>query len=372
MSDTNLPAPEHLSDDELTAELRRLAAAERNATVALLSHLAEFDRRRLYRGAGFSSLFGYCTGALRFSESSAYHRIKAARAARKFPVILELLGNGVANLTSIRLLAPHLTPENHKALLDEAAGKSRLQVEELLARRFPQPPVADGIRKLPPPAIAAAAAPTPAPIGTAAPVLGERSPERVTDPETGNPTQTIPATVAPLSALAPATHRSVIAPLSSDQYKVTFTATTATWRKLQQAQELLRHQVPHGDLAEVIDRALGALLEQLTRRKFAAVTHPPSTEAGASGESSAASGRHIPAQVRRAVWMRDGGRCGFVGRDGRRCSDRSFVEFHHLRPFAVGGPPTTENIALRCRSHNGYEAEVYFGPSRRLATAQPP
>jgi hypothetical protein len=70
--------------------------------------------------------------------------------------------------------------------------------------------------------------------------------------------------------------------------------------------------------------------------------------------------------------MRDGGSCGFVGRDGRRCGDRNFVEFHHVRPFAVGGPPTTENIALRCRSHNAHEAQVYFGPSRRLATAQPP
>jgi hypothetical protein len=186
------------------------------------------------------------------------------------------------------------------------------------------------------------------------------------------------ALAAPFAPLSGPTRRPAVVPLAADQYKVTFTAPEATWRKLQQAQELLRHQVPHGDLAEVIDRALGALLEQLTRRRFAAVTHPRSTEPGAfggrgiSGESPVTSGRHIPAEVRRTVWMRDGGSCGFVGTDGRRCGDRTFVEFHHLRPFAVGGPPTTENIALRCRSHNGHEAELYFGPGRRWAIAQPP
>jgi hypothetical protein len=96
------------------------------------------------------------------------------------------------------------------------------------------------------------------------------------------------------------------------------------------------------------------------------------TVPGAPGDAPASSGRHIPADVRRAVWLRDGGSCAFVGDDGRRCRERDFVEFHHLRPFAAGGPPVESNIALRCRSHNGHEAELYFGPIRRCADAQPP
>ncbi len=31
-------------------------------------------------------------------------------------------------------------------------------------------------------------------------------------------------------------------------------------------------------------------------------------------------------------------------------------------PYASGGPPTVDNIQLRCRAHNGYEAELDFGP----------
>ena len=42
-----------------------------------------------------------------------------------------------------------------------------------------------------------------------------------------------------------------------------------------------------------------------------------------------------------------------------------FIEFHHRAPYAAGGRATVDNIELRCRAHNTYEAEVFFGPARR-------
>src|SRR5687768_15251450 len=95
------------------------------------------------------SLFTYCTEALRLSEHEAYNRIEAARAARRFPILLALLEEGRLNLTTVRLLGPHLTAENHQELVAAAAGKSKREVEELLARRFPQPAVASSVRRLP-------------------------------------------------------------------------------------------------------------------------------------------------------------------------------------------------------------------------------
>ncbi|HEX5110829.1 MAG TPA: HNH endonuclease, partial [Vicinamibacterales bacterium] len=50
----------------------------------------------------------------------------------------------------------------------------------------------------------------------------------------------------------------------------------------------------------------------------------------------------------------------FIGAEGR-CTETAFLEFHHIEPYAVGGASTLENIALRCRAHNGYEARVFFG-----------
>ena len=120
--------PTLLADDALTAELGLLAGREREATAAFIVHLAEFDARRLYEGAGYQSMFSYCRAVLRLSEDAAYNRIKAARAARLFPAIVAMLADGQLSPTTVRLLAPHLTVENHEALLAAAAGKGKHDV----------------------------------------------------------------------------------------------------------------------------------------------------------------------------------------------------------------------------------------------------
>jgi 5-methylcytosine-specific restriction endonuclease McrA len=146
----------------------------------------------------------------------------------------------------------------------------------------------------------------------------------------------------------------VLAPLAPGRYKIQFTASQDTYDKLQRARALLRHVVPNGDPAAVFDRALDVLLAQLERRKMA-TTHRPRLQPTAASHS-----RHIPAAVRREVWQRDGARCAFVGTGGR-CDERGFLELHHVVPFADGGKATAENIQLRCRAHNAYEAELHFG-----------
>jgi len=140
--------PSHLSED-LVNSMKRLAGDEREATALLVAHLAEFDGRRLYLGAGFSSLFGYCCEVLHLSEPAAYNRIEVARAARRFPAILPLLGEGLLSLATVRLIASHLTSDNQQQLLAAASGMSKRAVEEMLVRHFPRPDVPSSIRKLP-------------------------------------------------------------------------------------------------------------------------------------------------------------------------------------------------------------------------------
>jgi hypothetical protein len=145
---------------------------------------------------------------------------------------------------------------------------------------------------------------------------------------------------------------------------VTFTADAETCTMLELAKDMLRHALPSGDMAEVMRRAFKTLVDDLTRKKFAA------TEAPRKSRSTAVHSRYIPAPVKRAVWIRDGGRCAFVASTGRRCEERGFVEFHHVESYAKGGKPTPENIQLRCRAHNAYEADLEFGP--RTATRSGP
>ena len=140
-----------LSDEQLVRDVETAAAHERSATVQLIGLLAEMDRRRLYLQQGYSSLFTYCTGCLHLSEHAAYGRIEAARASRKFPIILERLADGSITLTTICLLSNHLTQENHEQLLIAARHKTRREVEQLVATLRPMPEVPSTVRKLPQP-----------------------------------------------------------------------------------------------------------------------------------------------------------------------------------------------------------------------------
>ena len=338
-----LAAAAQLSDDALLAKVKTLTDRSRQITVELLVHLGELGFRKLHRGQGCGSLFRYCTEVLRLSEAAAGNRIKAARVARKFPVVLAMLERGSVNLTTIRLLAPHLTPENHEAVLAEATGMTRRQVDKLVARLAPKPDVPASVRKLP--------APAPTVFAT------------ISAPSDAKPLlETTPAVHIP--PVAPPARAPVIEPLSPKRYRVQFTVGEETEDHLRRLQDLLRAEIPDGDPGVIFARALPLLLREVEKRKFAATANPRETERVQPSPPTrpAASGsRQIPAAVRRAVWHRDGGQCAFVAKGGRRCGERSFLEFHHAHAFALGGEATVENIALHCRAHNAYEAELIFG-----------
>jgi len=299
--------PTSLSDSDLVVHVKQLAQRERQAIADLVAALAEFDERRLYLGAGCSSLFTYCTQVLHLSEHAAYRRIEAARAARQFPVILDRIASGDINLTVVGLLKPHLTAENHRQLLDAAQHQSKRVVEEIVARIQPRPDVPSSIRRLPgtkPVAALTGGVPQKVAIeddgGVARtqasirslletgvpPVPGPALAEAVNtaEPETLSElastrlarqigSERIP--VASAQGLHPPTDgtgsgRAVIAPLAVDRYKVQMTVSAETHAKLRRAQELLRHSIPNGDPALVFDRALTVLIERLEKTRFAA------------------------------------------------------------------------------------------------------
>jgi hypothetical protein len=343
-----------LSDRELIAETHRLVECDRHATAHVIAALAEMDARELHLAEGCSSLFAYCTQVLRFSEHAAYGRIEAARAARRFPVILDRLADGSLTLTTVGLLAAHLTAENHASLLAGARHKSKREVEQVVAELRPLPAVPSSVRKLPAARPVAAAIPLPSRNPPAADEpTAARLPTSVT-PEPGATTFGVTAAKVP-ERTAPPAKPAVVAPLAPDRYKVQVTISREAHDNLRRAQDLLRHSIPNGDPAAIVERALALLVEDLERKKLAAVKRPRQRSAPAPGS------RHVPAAVRREVWARDEGRCAFVGNAGR-CTERGFLEFHHVVPFGDGGATDPANLQLRCRAHNAFEAEEWFGP----------
>ena len=379
MRECQLAEAQRLSDHELTTRLTALAGRERAATVALIAHLTVFDARQLYLTEGFTSLFMYCTETLRLSEYAAYHRIEAARAAREFPAILDMLAEGALTLATVRLVAPLLTPENHDRLLAAARDKSKREVEEFVADLRPRPTAATLIRIQPLPRRAVSSESVTDSESPGSAVGRPLSPqEPIGDDHDGrNDSSTawamaghsIDSPVGSVARSPSSANQLMIEPLGGRRYRVQFTAAAETCDKLRLAQDLLRHQMPDGDVAAIIDRALTLLVESLARQTFAATERPRDrttvAPADHSAKDPARGSRHIPAEVKRAVWLRDGGRCAFTAHSGRRCNARGFLEFHHKKPYAAGGEATVENVELRCRAHNRYEAGLYFGPEQQ-------
>ena len=317
----------HVSDAALLRDLAALVVRDRLTTAEILAHIAEVDARRLYAPAGYSSMHAYCVGELRLSEDGAFKRIQAARVAQRFPEIFSAVADGRLHLIGVCLLAPHLKPENARELIEGASCKCRPAIEEWLATHF--------TRRNPSIDLAACQLAT---SQVAVPVGSEVATSQV----------------EALAAEAPTRPEVATSQVEPRYPKTLLVRARLSQAKLRYAQALLSHALPSGDVDQVLDRALEALIQQLERRKAGATARPRHSRLSASR-------RHISAEIRRAVWERDRGQCTFVSTSGRRCDERRFLEFDHIEPVARGGRATAENIRLRCRTHNQYEAERAFG-----------
>ena len=373
---------EQLTDGELLLRLVDILRQSRRNEADLVAHIGEVDARRLYAREASPSMFVYCTERLHLSEAEAYLRIAAARASREHPILLAMLADGRLHLTAIAKLAPHLTPDNREAVLKRATHCSKRQVEELAAELAPRPDAPALIRKLPePPPIAPS--PTslrPYPERTAGSAL-ELRPDAVApfepgprrDEATSSNPELRPDGVGQVRVAPAAAPPASLQPLAPGRYRVQFTASAGLRDKLERLQALLRSSVPGADLAAVIEDAVTEKLERLEARRFG-LTKAPRKNLSQTGTKPVS--RHIPAAVRRAVHERDGGRCRFVDEQGRRCTARHGLEFHHRHPIAMGGDHSPQRIALACKAHNLYLAEVDFGRAvmarHRRPSAGPP
>ena len=209
------------------------------------------------------------------SEDQAFKRIRAARAMRMFPVVGAAVAEGRLHLTAVVRLAPHLTADKVDALVAEASGKSKAQIEVLLARLAPEADVAERLERV--------------------------AEQTVLVPEPPRHDSALPARVASLSP---------------ERFALQMTINEETQRKLLRAQALLRHQVPSGDLAEVLDRALDALLDKVERTKFGKTAAPRTAKTRAPRAAKSSDRRYVPRSVRRHTVARDGERCAFVAEDG--------------------------------------------------------
>jgi hypothetical protein len=365
---------------ELLAGLSQLVKQGNELTAEVLAHLAELEERRLHLQLGFPSLFAYCVEALGLSEGSAGRRVAAARVCRRFRAAFELVARGDLHLSALCALAPHLSPQNANELFAACCRKTRRQVDELLAARFPKADVREQIRRLPVP---------------------------------GRASKASSDLQIPTSASAPPPpRRREIEALAADRFGVHFTADAELRDLIERARALASQRLPKNDLPSLMLLVLESFVKHEEARRFAVgrtrfvnpeggkprraktdatceqaslprATPPggPSPATSSVGEKTARDGlrasggarvagcsadrskrsRYVPAAVRRAVYLRDCGQCSFVSPAGRRCDARALLELDHAKPWARLGEAGVDNIRLRCRAHNQWHARECFG-----------
>lgn len=365
--------PSRLSDNALLPALADACSRDRTTTAELLGLIAEVDQRRLYMRTDHTSMFNYCVRELRMSEDVAGKRIHAARAAREVPKVLEMIVDGRLTVSAASLLAPKLTPETAEDLLAAATHKTNDEIRMLLAERFPQADAPTRVMALVPMPVAAAtvAAPTsttplPTPDSDAGLPLDGTGPSASTgvcEKESQHAVRHVaPSECAQVpGSMVPVSTCTRVTPLSPTSFKYEFTLKQAAREKLEYAKALLGHAVPSGDIPEIVERALDALITQLEKTKLGKRSRRCQVARRKHSKRGEVNERHIPPQVKQAVWERDGAECTYEGTNKRRCEARARLEFDHVVPIARGGLSTAKNIRLRCRPHNQLDAERTYG-----------
>jgi 5-methylcytosine-specific restriction endonuclease McrA len=328
-------------DHALTQTLERESAKDRVALAERIALLGEVDSRRLYRAAGFPSMFEYCVKHLHYSEATAFKRIRVARAARRLPCLFETIASGRVHVTGLALLAPHLKRKNCEAVLTRATHKTVQQIRELVAELAPRPDVPTRLVPILVPAVAVESAETQElvlkPVGPVAEHAVQSS---------------VPAPV-PLAATVPDA-RPAITPLAPARFAFQVTLTAETHELMREAQDALGSGVNGNDYDRLLQEAFKALIAQKHKQRFAATERP-------RARRSHGEGRYVPSKVKREVWTRDEGQCSFRSDSGHRCESKRDLEYDHVIPVARGGQTSTSNLRLRCRAHNALEAERVFG-----------
>jgi 5-methylcytosine-specific restriction endonuclease McrA len=309
-----------LSNDDLVRRLIDDVARERAMTVAVLHDLNEVERRRLYLDLGCSSLFDYCVRKLKYSSSAAARRIQAARCIRRFPAVLRLLQANEISLTTVGSIAPVLNAQNCETILKRVRGVSCRQVERIACEYRPPLAMRDRVR-----------------------------PVRVVTPGAGSE-------IKQFSQF-----------LADDEFVALF----------EEVRQLMSRDGHHPSMSDVLKTTLreyrdrhspAARHERRAVRTGAAaagvgesINEASTTDSRRREWNDATKSRHIPDEVRDAVFMRDQGRCAFVANDGTRCESRHGVQVDHIRPYALGGTHEPSNLRLLCAAHNRRAAELTLG-----------
>ncbi len=314
-----------------------------------LVFLREIDRRKIWAIEGYETIVKWCVRRGHMSESVAFKRLASAELAARFPAALALIRRGELHLSALNKLGKHLTEENHELVLARARGRTLKELDEIIAELAPQPDVAPSVRP-----IRAEPRARPEDLDSLNAPASHVSTSRLEGAPLKLAAPALSASTPPLTPESrPAPPKAKVTPTAPKRFKLEMTLSERGHEMLRELEGLLSHA--GASLSEIVERGLDALLAQTKKKRAAASDRPRETQPREDDT------RHVAASVQRLVWDEAGGRCTYLSPDGHRCESRSYLEVHHLEPYARGGRATIDNLALLCRVHNRLEGDREYG-----------
>ena len=352
-----------LSDKDVLSRTVELTRRERSATLSVLQHLNEIERRKLHLKQGYSSMFDYCTSGLGYSESAANLRIRAARCLACFPEVYGLLDAGEVNPSTISQVSKILTPGNKSDILSRIRNKSQREVEAIVAEYDPRAALpGDRVRTvvMRVPVVQPAADAAPEAIPAPAADTGWQENHRC---NSGDLAGVRAEPTACPGEVGGAAHFQL-----QTRKVFKFTATEAFEKKFEKLKSLAAHRLPpNPSYEQVFEVAMDLFLEKhdpsarCERREQRKQKATAGSREQRPHRDATARTRHVPAPVRDQVFLRDQGQCAYVSPGGRRCGSRYVLQIDHIQPVARGGASTMDNLRLLCAYHNRLEAERVMG-----------
>jgi hypothetical protein len=319
-------------------KIKRAVYREQLATLEVLDEVMELEKTRSFLNKS-SSLYGYMTSELKYSEGAAMRRIQAARVIMKFPEVRELLRTRMVSLCTLSLVSTELLRKGDRSLLEEIKGKSKREVERIKAfhRGGDPSPMKEQVRMIAPPPVAKREESS-AEVSSPPPLLENATKEDSEDGESIPPPP--PAPVAP----------SAPSPL----YRITFTATREQHELLEEVKAGFSHALTGSDpAAQLFHRGLKLLQRELQKSR-----RPKSSQQSASTPQAgtATTSRYIPRDLKREVFERDEGKCQYHYKDGSICGSKWRLELDHIVPHSLGGATKSSNLRVCCANHNKHLA----------------
>ena len=333
-----------LSNEMLHSHTLSAASNEKSATLVLLDHLGEIDRRRLYAIMGYSSLWLYVNKALGYSETQASERVSAMRLIVKMPDVKKALETGKISLTSAAKLAAHVRrektePSETNSLLKAIIGKSSREVERIFASETSDSTRPDQLKAI-------TSETTRITIDVGHEFLAMMNRVKELKGHAGSGAQELfKISMQELIKRYEVKHATKLVPEQVPEQKLSLETKRSPIREY-------RKKVKQGMDADTGLLVALTIESELPAQKVL-LAPPPVTNPKS---------RYISINIRNRIRLRSGDQCEYIDSiSKRRCNCKTKLQFDHITPYSFGGLTAFENIRHYCVSHNQLSAIRQFG-----------